>query len=276
VPSLPVSKKQIDKLGDRLRDADAPAEADLVLLQEVLTAYDDALQLVRSNLVEIGVEPTVRLKTTGTLVDKLRRNRSSSLKTVHDLAGARLVIDGGIPEQDAATARVVSMCVARGYRSEVVDRRSDPREGYRAVHVICWVDGISVEIQIRSELQDLWAQIFERLADAWGRGLRYGDGLTQTGINSDTYERRAHIVRLMHDLSEDVAQVENDKSAYSTWPPEIPPATDDPPVDDRERMMRDLNESSRRAAASIQRYEETVRLVLDELGRLIDEEVKNR
>lgn len=46
--------------------------------------------------------------------------------------------------------------------------------GYRAVHVIAKVDNIPVEVQFRTELQDLWAQVFERLADGWGRQIRYG------------------------------------------------------------------------------------------------------
>jgi len=32
-----------------------------------------------------------------------------------------------------------------------------------------------VEIQIRTGLQDMWAQITEKLADKWGRGIRYGE-----------------------------------------------------------------------------------------------------
>lgn len=41
--------------------------------------------------------------------------------------------------------------------------------------MIAFLDGIPVEIQVRTELQDVWAQILERLADQWGRGIRYGD-----------------------------------------------------------------------------------------------------
>ena len=43
-----------------------------------------------------------------------------------------------------------------------IDRRKNPTYGYRAVHVIVYWDGIPVEIQIRTELQDTWAQIVER------------------------------------------------------------------------------------------------------------------
>ena len=36
------------------------------------------------------------------------------------------------------------------------------------------VDGCRIEIQVRTELQDLWANVMERAADRWGRELRYG------------------------------------------------------------------------------------------------------
>jgi hypothetical protein len=36
------------------------------------------------------------------------------------------------------------------------------------------VDGFIVEIQVRTTLQDLWAQAVERLADEVGREIRYG------------------------------------------------------------------------------------------------------
>jgi ppGpp synthetase/RelA/SpoT-type nucleotidyltranferase len=36
-------------------------------------------------------------------------------------------------------------------------------------------DSCYVEIQLRTGLQDLWAQVFERFSDIAGRGIRYGD-----------------------------------------------------------------------------------------------------
>lgn len=70
-----LSGKQINKLGDRLRDAETPAEEDLLLFQDLLSYYGEALQVVRSRLKEADFAPTTRLKTTSTFVDKLRRER---------------------------------------------------------------------------------------------------------------------------------------------------------------------------------------------------------
>jgi len=42
------------------------------------------------------------------------------------------------------------------------------------VHVIIETDGFPVEVQVRTYLQDRWANETEALGDTWGRGLRYG------------------------------------------------------------------------------------------------------
>ncbi len=57
-----------------------------------------------------------------------------------------------------------------------MDRRTNPSHGYRAVHIIVATHGVSVEIQVRTALQDLWAQLSERLADVVDSSIKYGGG----------------------------------------------------------------------------------------------------
>jgi ppGpp synthetase/RelA/SpoT-type nucleotidyltranferase len=170
-----LSRSQIDRLGERLRGRERISDADLGLLQAVREAHDDAMATVTVALRDLTVDgvslaPTSRLKTVGTILEKLQRE-SMRLSQMQDIAGARVVIDGGRPLQD----RVVNAIVGRFPGSRVVDRRESPSNGYRALHVMvregtCWV-----EVQVRTPDQDLWAQIVERLGDAWGRQIRYGD-----------------------------------------------------------------------------------------------------
>jgi len=47
--------------------------------------------------------------------------------------------------------------------------------GYRAVHVVVFPEALSVEIQVRTARQHEWAELFEKLADLVGRGIRYGE-----------------------------------------------------------------------------------------------------
>jgi len=90
---------------------------------------------------------------------------------MQDIAGTRIVAEMNRDEQDRMVERIVGLFPG----ADVVDRRGNPSSGYRAVHVIVQVQGYPVEIQVRTGLQNAWAQVFERLADTWGRQIRYGE-----------------------------------------------------------------------------------------------------
>ncbi len=87
---LPFSRTQIDRLGDRLREAAEPA--DVEMLQELLVAHAEPLRTVAAELAAAGLHPTTRLKTWSTIVEKLQRERTMGLKGMRDLAGARVVV----------------------------------------------------------------------------------------------------------------------------------------------------------------------------------------
>lgn len=172
MPPLPISRSQADNLGKRLC-AEPVSQEDWELLFRVLDAYQTALDEVQEILEQKGYEPTSRVKSTATLVDKLRRG--TSFKSVSDVAGARVVLGGGRIQQDAVAADITDTFTVEGERPpKVIDRRKQPSHGYRAVHVVIHHDGLPIEVQIRTTLQDVWAQITERLGDSWGRELRYG------------------------------------------------------------------------------------------------------
>ena len=90
--------------------------------------------------------------------------------------------------------------------SRIVDRRKTPMFGYRAVHVVARVEGFPVEIQVRTESQDDWAQVMEELADGWGRGIRYGD--PPIGANDAQRAKRAEMVREWQRIGETFAATE--------------------------------------------------------------------
>ena len=82
--------------------------------------------------------------------------------------------EGGRYEQDRVVAQIVAEFSDCPKAPSVKDRRRQPSHGYRAVHVVVYLDNMPVEIQVRTTMQDAWAQITESLGDLWGRGLRYG------------------------------------------------------------------------------------------------------
>ncbi|HMJ02383.1 MAG TPA: hypothetical protein VK506_05545 [Conexibacter sp.] len=129
------------------------------------------MALVQASL---GITPTSRVKTTGTILEKLHRQGGSWLKNIQDIAGMRIVGTFDRAEQDELVARLAHLFDG-DRRPRVVDRRMTPSHGYRAVHVIVLVRSVPVEIQVRTQLQHEWADLFEKLADKIGRGIRYGE-----------------------------------------------------------------------------------------------------
>ncbi|MGC2405830.1 MAG: hypothetical protein WA431_05425 [Candidatus Cybelea sp.] len=72
--------------------------------------------------------------------------------------------------------RVVEL-LTRAYPSaRVVDRRANPAHGYRAVHVIVQESGHYIEVQVRTHLQNGWAQLSEKYSDLYDQRIKYGGG----------------------------------------------------------------------------------------------------
>ena len=166
-----ISKSQIDRLGDRLKKK-LLSEADLRLLDDYRRSFRRAYEWVLTTIKDqLQLEPTGRpAKSTRSIIDKLRREKIR-LSQVQDIAGCRLVV---------ATAVLQAQTLAALQRAfpdlKLVDRRLRPSHGYRAVHAIVVVDGVSVEIQVRSLLQQLWAEFSERLSDIVDAALKYDGG----------------------------------------------------------------------------------------------------
>ena len=157
-----------------------PDPKDLDALHGLLRGYgevlSDAVTIVRART---GLAPTARVKNTGTILEKLDRYGGSWLKSIQDLAGMRIVGDFDRNRQDDMVTELVRVFEDAPRKPKVVDRRVEPVQGYRAVHVIVFPDSVPVEIQVRTRLQHEWAEIFEKLADRVGRGIRYGEAPAQ-------------------------------------------------------------------------------------------------
>lgn len=166
-----MSKTQIDRLGERLKKGDI-TEDDLRLLdayrRSYAEAYDEVVGKIRG---ELALEPTGRpAKSTTSISEKLRRE-SIRLTQIQDIAGCRLIVSD-IAEQD----RVVQSLSQLFENANVVDRRQKPSHGYRAVHVIVTHLGKMVEVQVRTYLQHLWAELSEKFSDVYDPAVKYGGG----------------------------------------------------------------------------------------------------
>jgi hypothetical protein len=178
---LPASREQIRKLGVRLASGNPISAEDDRALEELVACHLQALQLARPCLDGLadaaGTGPlhiTARAKTTGTIIDKLRRQHGMSLARMRDLAGFRVVGAFGYTDQDRLYVEIARRFPADPRPPDRVDRRATPSHGYRALHAVVSLQGVSIEIQIRTVLQHIWADLMERLADRLGRQIRYG------------------------------------------------------------------------------------------------------
>jgi len=164
---------QLNKLGERLRKNPDNKDA-LRLLETFRLSFMPAYDRVFGQLKELRLDPAGRpAKTTQSIIAKLLRLRTR-LSRMQDIAGCRVEV-ANIPEQD----RVVGQ-IAKFYPdAQIDDLRIEPSHGYRAVHVIVKVTGFPVEIQVRTPLQNSWAQGTESLADRFDPEIKYGGGPEQ-------------------------------------------------------------------------------------------------
>lgn len=224
---LPTSRNQINKLGKRLAASAEISSEDSAMLEDLIACHQETLEQARPRLD--GLEEAVgtrrlyisaRPKTTGTIVEKLRRSPNGPLSGIQDLAGFRIVGDITFDQQDALCAEVIRRFPADPREPAPRNRRLEPSHGYRAVHVVVWVDDVSIEIQIRTVAQHVWANMMERLADRFGRQIRYGGApVPPAGVSQESAQS---IVDAMMGLSE----------TWAAEPPEMLEGTAPASIDD--------------------------------------------
>lgn len=179
--SPPWSLKRLRKLGECIRDESEVPDS-LPSYDEVMLHYNDVAADTQERISELDwdsllgsrpYEVTSRPKTIDTLRQKLKRDRSTPLSNIQDIAGVRFEAEMSLDEQDAVANAIAGRF---GHDLEVClhDLRLTPRSGYRAVHL--WLRlPTRVEVQIRTHMQSAWANMYESLADVVGREIRYGE-----------------------------------------------------------------------------------------------------
>ncbi|HYO46158.1 MAG TPA: RelA/SpoT domain-containing protein [Gemmatimonadota bacterium] len=232
-----MSTSQVDRLGERLRGAEILSEEDLALLQRFRAEHEAALLEVQARLERAipGVAQAARIKTIQTLHDKLRR-QPTKLSRIQDIAGVRIVEEMDLPTQDA----MVTAIQREFPGSRVVDRRVYPTFGYRAVHVIVRIGRCACEVQVRTIPQHLWAEIVERLADLWGRDIRYGGepDLPETPVGEITRKDLWELIRGVSDQMHALEEAAADQN-FAVGSGEAPPGLQ---LVDLEQARRDTRE----------------------------------
>ena len=140
------------------------------------TGYSGAMHEVQAKVAECsrgaGLDDPIaaRIKQIDSVVAKLRR-MPTKLSGLEDIAGCRIAVPT-TGDVDRLLAQCVTLDVSR-----VRDYRESPNNSYRAVHLTVRAgDRKPVELQLRTHLQDLWANLAERCAALIDLQLKYGGG----------------------------------------------------------------------------------------------------
>lgn len=173
-----MSKTKVDQLGERLRRGPI-TEADLRQLDEYRRSFSEPYETVMNGLRELGLSPSGRAaKSTPSIVAKLNRE-TIRLSQIQDIAGCR-VVTTGIRDQDGTVAKICE----RFPKTRTFDRRVSPSHGYRAVHLLVTIEGVIVEVQVRTILQHGWAELSEKAADRFGPEIKYGGGCSRSDLET--------------------------------------------------------------------------------------------
>ena len=116
-----------------------------------------------------------RLKRLNRIVDKLVRfNPHMQLTRMQDIGGVRVVLS------DVEAVVDLDKHIHKRWDEKIKrydDYISSPQEsGYRAVHIVVERHDRLIEVQLRSERQNIWAQLNESLSRQAGAELKWGDG----------------------------------------------------------------------------------------------------
>lgn len=182
------SKSRIDKAGYTLARPINELTEEILELEDVLDDYRKShLQPLTKMMAEVqnwltsSARPyyiAQRLKRKPQILRKLNR-LSVRLTQLQDIGGFRIIVDDNSAVDwvsNLINDQIKTLSRARVHRT--TDYRAWGRDdsGYRALHKILFVDGVFVELQIRSRAQHHWAETVERTSVVYGHRLKEGMG----------------------------------------------------------------------------------------------------
>jgi putative GTP pyrophosphokinase len=119
-------------------------------------------------------EVAQRLKRWTTIIDKLGREPKMQVTQMQDIGGVRALLPS-LPHVYAVSRRLRKTWTIIRVRDYIAEPKPS---GYRALHLIVRRGGYPVEVQLRTVLQDAWANQVEEDGRQIGVGLKFGAGAT--------------------------------------------------------------------------------------------------
>jgi len=194
---------------------------------------------------------------------------------MQDIAGSRIVADMTRLERDVLASEIRDTLASTIGPIPVIDRRRKPSHGYRAVHIVVTRDGRLIELQVRTRLQNQWAQIVERLGDSWGRQIRYGGAPDPHPRGEEMTELKRHIVEEIVGVSAQIDDLERAVvdakikfyQAPGTQHVDLNGSDDDVPAD-----LQALRSNYRQAVEMRRRATEVIRTAFARMADLAERE----
>lgn len=176
------SKKKVNRAGEMLIGKVSPCftESEMFsIIDNWRIAHDYPLQILRNIVTEEACKLDTnsiivdRLKRLPSIESKLRKQQSMNLARMQDIGGCRAILGEMNDARELCQAIIDSPAIIDTWEIvRVSDYFSEPKpDGYRGMHVICRIrcnsgellqfNGLSVEIQIRTKLQHVWATAVE-------------------------------------------------------------------------------------------------------------------
>jgi ppGpp synthetase/RelA/SpoT-type nucleotidyltranferase len=176
-----ISNSKIDKIGDVLKEKELLDKSDYQNLLEWRNGFSTILDYYHTKLKSKIREQDIvslsrRLKRIESIQIKLRRFKTMRLSTLQDIAGIRVVL-----KDEAALQKAFS--TLRGLSSRHTLKRVDnyhntPKpDGYRGFHLIYQnEDNLQIEVQLRTELEHIWATAVEIYGELQETSFKTGTG----------------------------------------------------------------------------------------------------
>lgn len=175
------SKRQIDKVGKVMRGAkpstteyeDALAKLNdwRELHMPIMNSYYHKCLEIAEKFSDPEIIVAARLKRMPTILDKIDRLPTMHLSQLQDVAGVRIIVRD-IPELEKMSAELGAL--GPKYMKDYI---AEPkRTGYRGQHFVYEEEGMLVEVQLRTQLQHLWATTVETIDFFRGTAMKTRPG----------------------------------------------------------------------------------------------------
>lgn len=149
---------------------------------KLIEQFQDCL-IKKALIVDSNAIIAKRLKRTPSIVLKLRRLNHIQLSTMQDIAGLRVIV-----KSMSKVRKLVKELKSSGF-AQILKNEDDyiikPKEsGYRGIHLVFKysdetndeLDGLLIEVQVRTEVQHAWATAVETMGTYLNTQLKFNEG----------------------------------------------------------------------------------------------------